>query len=272
MFPLKDENPTRTIPWVTVALVAVNLLVMVWLAMQAPPRQQLEVVRHGFIPARVAQLNDPRLIVDVPLAPTRGPAAVHLPAGFPQGQPAVRMTAEPVQFFSTILTCMFLHGGWLHVLGNMWFLWIFGNNVEDRLGHLLYVVFYLVGGMLATSCHWAYDPTSTVPVIGASGAVATVLGAYAVTWPAAKVRTLIILGFITIVDIPAVVWLGLWLIGQFVDAAFQADLGVAVWAHIGGFVAGALMMPILTFGAPPPGTDWHEENRRLFNPSPIERG
>jgi len=271
MFPLKDENPTRIVPWVTVLLVAVNLLAMVWLAMQPPPDGQLEVIRHGFVPARVAQLSDPNLVVDVPLGPA-GPAAGNLPAGFPPAQAVVRLPARPAQIFASTFTCMFLHGGWLHVLGNMWFLWIFGNNVEERLGHLLYLVFYLVGGMLATSCHWAYDPTSTMPVIGASGAVATVLGAYAVTWPAAKVRTLIFFGFFMIVDIPAVVWLGLWLIGQFVDAAFQADLGVAVWAHIGGFAAGAILMPIITFGAVPADADWHEENRRLFNPSPIERG
>src|SRR3989337_1493039 len=105
---------------------------------------------------------------------------------------------------------MFMHGGWIHLITNMWMLWIFGNNIEDRLGHLLFVAFYLVGGLLATFCHWVTDPNSTMPVVGASGAVAAVLGGYAVTYPTAKVRTLIFLVFIMVVDLPALVVLGLW--------------------------------------------------------------
>jgi membrane associated rhomboid family serine protease len=165
---------------------------------------------------------------------------------------------------------MFLHGGWLHLAGNMWFLWIFGNNVEDRLGSWLYLVFYLVGGILATSCHWAYDPRSVTPVIGASGAVATVLGAYAVTFPTANVRTLVFIGLVTVIDIPAIIWLGLWLGGQLVDAVFVGDLAVAVWAHIGGFAAGAFLMPILTFGMPPHGTSWDDEIKKQFSFPPPE--
>ena len=110
----------------------------------------------------------------------------------------------------------------MHVLGNMWFLWIFGNNVEDRLGPIIYFIFYLVGGCLAMACHWAYDPSSIVPVIGASGAVASILGAYAVTFPKAQVRTLLFLGIVTTFDIPALVWLGLWFGGELVDAVFFA--------------------------------------------------
>ena len=108
------------------------------------------------------------------------------------------------------------------------------------MGHVLYLGFYVVGGLLATTCHWAYDPHSTMPVVGASGAVATILGAYAVTWPKATVSTLIFFGLVTIIEIPALMWLGFWFAGQLVDAFVNRDLGVAVWAHIGGFVGRSL--------------------------------
>jgi membrane associated rhomboid family serine protease len=144
---------------------------------------------------------------------------------------------------------MFLHGGWLHLLGNMWFLWIFGNNVEDRLGSLLFIVLYLVGGLMASAAYWMTDPGSRVPVIGASGAVAAVLGAYAITWPWARVRTLVILIiFITLVDVPAVFFLGIWFVLQVFSGMgsfhHEAGAGVAWWAHIGGFLAGMVLMPL----------------------------
>jgi membrane associated rhomboid family serine protease len=271
LLPLRDDNKGLHTPYVTYALIAANLAVMAWFAICPPEEQRREVAEHGFIPARIAQLTNPRLVVDVPLEPrepvvgrNRRVALDAIPV------PVLRLPAAPMQILSTILTTMFLHGGWIHLAGNMWFLWIFGNNVEDRLGHWLYLVFYLVGGVLATSCHWAYDPHSMTPVIGASGAVATVLGAYAVTFPAASVRTLVFLGLVTVIDIPAIVWLGLWLAGQLVDAMFVGDLAVAVWAHIGGFAAGAFLMPILTFGLPPHGTSWDDEMKRQFTFPPPE--
>ncbi len=161
---------------------------------------------------------------------------------------AIELKPEPRQIWASLLTCMFLHGGWWHLLGNMWFLWIFGDNVEDRLGPLLYLVLYLLGGVIASLSHWVVSPNSTLPVIGASGAVAAVLGAYAITWPGARVRTLVFLViFVTIIDVPALVVLGAWFVGQLVaghQALYHAGTGgVAWWAHVGGFVAGMVLMP-----------------------------
>jgi membrane associated rhomboid family serine protease len=151
---------------------------------------------------------------------------------------------------------MFLHGGWMHLLSNMWFLWLFGNNVEDRLGHVVYLVFYLLGGLAALFCHWLTDPASAVPVIGASGAVAAVLGAYAITFPFARIRTLVfLLVFVTIVDLPALLVLGVWFLGQLLEARaslnLEVDGGVAFMAHVGGFVAGLILMPLLGGTRPP---------------------
>lgn len=244
MLPLKDHNPTSTIPLVTYALVAINTLVMLYLSTLSQTDQQLFSIRHGFIPARVAQLNHPQVPdLEVPLI-----ELVQLPSGR-IGERQVGQVALPnsgVAVAASVLTCMFLHGGWMHLIGNMWFLWIFGNNIEDRLGHLLYLGFYLVGGLIATACHWFYDPASSIPVVGASGAVSTILGAYAVTYPRATVSTLVFFGFITIIEVPAIAWLLIWLGGQLASAFSQSDLGVAVWAHIGGFAAGALLMPVLS--------------------------
>ena len=267
MIPLYDHNPTHGTPFVTLALIAINTVVMFYLATLSPLAQQEVAIEHGFIPARIAQLrNEKPLQVSVK-------EVVLVPNQF--GRPAqqlrdvkkIELPPSRPQIFGSVLTTMFMHGGWMHLIGNMWFLWLFGNNVEDRLGHVLYLVFYLVGGLLATACHWAYDPSSIIPVIGASGAVAAVLGGYAVTWPWAKVTTLLFLGFfITTVEIPALVWLGLWLGGQLLDASFNRDLGVAVWAHIGGFVVGAVVMPMLTYGMRPPGeSDDDDEFDRLLS-------
>ena len=240
MFPLKDENPTRSIPWVTVALVAVNLLAMAWLAMQPPPDGQLEVIRLGFVPARVAQLGDPNLVVDVPLDPA-GPAAGNLPAGFPPAQAVVRLPAQPVQIFASVFTCMFLHGGLMHIVGNMWFLIIFGDNIEDRFGHAPYLVMYLVSGLAASGLQILTDPSSTLPTVGASGAIAGVMGSYFLLYPHARVVTLIPLGIIwQTVLLPAPIFLGIWFVFQIASAAFTEPGmgGVAFWAHVGGFAAG----------------------------------
>ncbi len=267
MIPLHDHNPTERTPFVTWLLIAINTLVMAWLATLSPLEYQKVVLEHGFVPIRVAQLTDPQ-VLEVPL---REVVLVQDRFGRPAQalQVVGQVTLEPSKsaIFGSLLTTMFMHGGWMHLVGNMWFLWIFGNNVEDRLGHFLYLGFYLVGGLLATACHWAYDPQSTMPVVGASGAVSTILGAYAVTWPKARVTTLVFLVVIfTTVEIPALLWLGIWLGGQLIDAGFNRDLGVAVWAHIGGFAAGALLMPILSFAVPPPGSTWNKELKKHFLP------
>ncbi len=242
-FPFHDENPTERTPVVTFGLIGLNVLVFLYVAQLEPTqRRQLNLVR-GFIPARIEQLAEPEPIA-VPFAPASRDA-------FGRGIPAkqVVLPPEPREILLSLFTSMFLHAGLWHLLGNMWFLWLFGNNVEDRLGPVLFTVLYLVGGLLAACCHWLTDPTATTPVIGASGAVAAVLGAYFVTWPWARVHTLVFLFiFITVVSVPAVVVLGVWFLGQLLAGheALQAGQahGVAWWAHVGGFVAGMVLMPL----------------------------
>src|SRR6185436_4142400 len=165
-------------------------------------------------------------------------------------------------------TMMFLHGGWIHLLSNMWTLWIFGPNIEDRLGRIVFPIFYALGGVVAMLAFWLSDPGGHMPVIGASGAVAAVLGAYAVTFPTAKVRTFVFFILFTIIDLPALVLLGLWFLLQLVSGVMGlwgvAMEPVAFWAHIGGFVAGMILMPLLSLGASPPGTDWRKESEEQF--------
>ena len=247
-FPFHDDNPTQRFPWVTVGLIGIN--VFLFLRLQSLPEQkQIErVIHQGFVPARIGSLFSGRpVVVELREERQRHPwrpfwEVVH--------RPVYHLQPNPLEVLSSMFTCMFLHGGWAHLLGNMWFLWLFGNNVEDRLGAKLFIVFYLIGGLLATGVHWLTDPTSTRPVIGASGAISAILGAYAVTWPWARIHTLVFLGFlITRIDLPALVVLGFWFLGQLLEAmqAIQLgiDGGVAWWAHIGGFVAGLFLMPPL---------------------------
>lgn len=262
LLPLRDNNPTLRRPYVTVLLIAVNIVVFIWLLRQPGERQESIVANYGFVPKRIAQLSDPRLKVEVP---------VERQAAAPWGQPGavvrkIQLAAVPEQIYLSAFTAMFLHGGWLHVLGNMWFLWVFGNNVEDRLGHFVFLAFYLIGGLIATLCYAAFDPNGTSPMIGASGAVAAVLGAYAITWPFAKVKTLVFLILIFIWDLPALVVLGFWFLGQLLEAigamhmaANAGEPGIAFWAHVGGFVAGMALMPMLSTGAPPAGQTWRSE-------------
>jgi membrane associated rhomboid family serine protease len=147
-----------------------------------------------------------------------------------------------------VFTSMFLHGGWLHLLGNMLFLWIFGNNVEDRMGRILFLLFYLAGGIAAVAGQTLIDPTSTQPMIGASGAIAAVLGAYLVLFPRARIQSLVFLGFFyQLIEVPAVIVLGFWFVLQVIDglgslgATDEVAANVAFFAHIGGFVAGAVV-------------------------------
>lgn len=266
LLPLRDNNPTLRWPYVTLVLIAVNLIVFIWLLQQPDQRQQLVVAHYGFVPKRIAQLSNPALKVMVP---------VERQAAAPWGQVGavqkIELKAVPEQIYLSAFTAMFLHGGWLHVIGNMWFLWVFGNNVEDRLGHFVFLAFYLVGGLIATLCYAAFEPSSTMPMIGASGAVAAVLGAYAITWPWAKVRTLVFLLIIFIWDLPALVVLGFWFLGELLEAigamhmaANAGEPGVAFWAHVGGFVAGMVLMPMLSTGAPPAGQTWRSEYEAGF--------
>jgi membrane associated rhomboid family serine protease len=255
-FPFRDDNPTVRTPWVTYAVVALNVAALLWLS-HLPDRQQMTAVyRWGFVPARIRQLSDKQPIKVVVSELVQHPL---FGVGV-ERQRTFWLAPDPSRTLLSLLTCMFLHGGWLHLLGNMWFLWLFGNNVEDRLGHLPYLGLYLLGGLTASVSHWVGLPTSTAPVIGASGAVATVLGAYAITWPWARVRTLVfLLFFITVLDVPALLVLGVWFLTQVVNAVQGGGAGVtesvAWWAHVGGFVAGLILMPIFNaaVGGLPPG-------------------
>jgi hypothetical protein len=149
----------------------------------------------------------------------------------------------------TVLTSMFLHGGWLHLVGNMWYLWIFGDNIEDRLGHARFLVFYLLAGVVAAMLHYAFNPASRLPTVGASGAIAGVLGAYVVAFPRARIITLVpFFPFFQVLALPAILVLGLWFVMQFFSGALSLGYGgggVAWWAHIGGFAFGAVAMGLL---------------------------
>ena len=260
--PFHDDNPTRRTPVVTYSLVAMNVLAFLW-TIHLPPKRQQDVILHrGFIPARIAQLLNPK-----PLEVKDRVLIRHRFFGqVPVERKLAVLQPNRKEILLSLLTCMFLHAGWMHLIGNMWFLWLFGNNVEDRLGSPLYLLFYLAGGLLASTFHWLHDPTSTAPVIGASGAVAAVLGAYAITWPWARIHTVVLLiVFITIIDVPALVVLGVWFLLQVLEARQQLQLGiqggVAFWAHIGGFIAGLILMPILgaLIGAEPPSRPTQDE-------------
>jgi membrane associated rhomboid family serine protease len=217
MFPLKDDNPTYRKPYVTIGLIIICVLVFLWQVGSGAEGGHNIVYRYGFIPALLSGLGE--------LPP-------HL-SGFPE--------------YLTSVTSMFLHGGWFHLLGNMMFLWIFGDNIEDVLGHYRFVVFYILSGLGAVLLQYLSDPTSALPMVGASGAIAGVLGAYIVLFPRAKILTLIWFGFfLTTVRIRALWFLGAWFLMQWVSAlSSNADVGVAWWAHIGGFIAGFLVLLIL---------------------------
>jgi hypothetical protein len=251
MFPFADTIPTRHWAVVTYIIVAINLVVLLWLESLPPQQQELVTARWGFVPARIAQLSDPQKVVEVQIGQQAlrwGPKIIVLPR-------VISLPAQPQQILLSSVTCMFLHGGWWHLIGNMWFLLLFGDNIEDRLGHLLYPVFYFLGGLAATTAHWAMDPTSSMPIIGASGAIAAVLGAYAVTFPHARIKALVILiVFVTIIELPAYVflvfWFGIQLFSGLGALGGQMGGGVAWWAHVGGFIVGAAMMPLFSLLAP----------------------
>ncbi|HYK05817.1 MAG TPA: rhomboid family intramembrane serine protease [Thermoanaerobaculia bacterium] len=217
MIPLRDDNPRRTFPFVTYILVGVNVLAFLW-ELSLGQSLQDALFQIAFIPARF-----------------------WLPGNW-------------VPDVLTIIISMFLHGGLLHIGSNMLYLWIFGDNIEDRLGHGKYLVFYLACGFLATYAHAFFSPGSRIPAIGASGAIAGVLGAYLVLYPHARVLTIIpIIIFITIREIPAIFVLGIWFVLQLFSGVGSLGVtdaqdmgGVAYFAHIGGFVAG--MVLIVLFG------------------------
>lgn len=211
--PLYDDNPIGRTPVVTCGLIGVCVFVFLW---QLGQNAHAVAYSYGMIPAVLfgtAELP-PRLAVLPP--------------------------------WMTIFTSMFLHGGWLHLGGNMLFLWIFGNNIEDVLGHLRYLLLYLLSGVAAAMGQAFSDPASTLPMLGASGAIAGVLGAYLLLYPYANVHVLVlVIIFLRIVAVPAWIMLGLWFLAQLVSGLFSNGAGVAFWAHIGGFVTGIALLALL---------------------------
>lgn len=238
MIPLRDENPTIRRPIVTLAIIAA--CIAAYFGPQRGVSDDLEALEfnleYAAIPCEI-QTGEPlsqREIIDTF---GRGDEEACLegedsPSPFPD---------KPV--YLGLLTSMFLHGDLLHLAGNMWVFWIFGNNIEDRLGHVAFTAFYLIGGVVATLAHYVVQPNSTVPVIGASGAIAAIMGAYAVWFPNAPVRTLVLY---VLRDISAKWFLAFWLISQFF---IGSDSGIAWVAHVGGFVFG-LVVGVVVRGTP----------------------
>ncbi|MGQ4810374.1 hypothetical protein NKDENANG_03832 [Candidatus Entotheonellaceae bacterium PAL068K] len=209
MIPLRDTIPSSRFPAVTISIICVNALVFLAEINMGPQALERVFYTWGIVPLR---FTHPRL----------------------------------QENYVTLLSSMFLHGGWMHIVGNMWSLWIFGDNVEDRMGRLGFLLFYLLSGLAAGALHIVTNPGSPVPTVGASGAIAGVMGAYLLLFPHARVVTLIpILFFLQVIEVPAVLFLGFWFITQLFSGTLSltatgAQAGVAWWAHIGGFVVGFL--------------------------------
>jgi len=227
MFPYRDENETLRTPYATYLLIGLNVLV--WILIQgagSPLALARSICDLGLIPGELT------------LSLTPGTA-------FPMGDGLTCLT-DPGRQTAHVFTSMFLHGGWMHVLGNMWFLWIFGNNVEDAMGRLRFVVFYLLTGVAAALTQVVLTPASVVPMVGASGAISGVMGAYIVLYPRVRVFMFVWLGFfVTSIAWPAWMMLGYWLVLQFVSgltAVGREGGGVAFWAHFGGFVGGVILV------------------------------
>ena len=208
MIPLRDTQPSYTFPFVTVAIIALNVLAFLYEFTMDPYEFNFFIAHHGVIPARLQWVD--------------------------------------------VLTSIFLHGGWLHLIGNMWFLWIYGDNVEDILGHAQYLAFYLLCGLAATMVHVLFNADSRVPTIGASGAIAGVMGAYVVKFPHSKITTLVpVVVFITTMEIPAYLILLYWFVIQFFSGvgsmghSHLSQGGVAWFAHIGGFLAGVALILVM---------------------------
>jgi membrane associated rhomboid family serine protease len=234
MFPLHDDIKAEKIPFVNYVIIMI-CSVMFALQLWAGAGNVDVVEQLGMVPARLtAPDGEPVVTPEKVLIET--PLGLQVVDGLRTVSPAA------VPEWLTLITCVFLHGGWLHFLGNMWFLYIFGDNVEDRLGHLAYAALYLGTGLIAGLSHLIVNFDSAAPTIGASGAIAGVMGAYLVMFPHSRVVTLIPLIFLwPVVELPASLFLSFWFLMQFWSGAFASGAeatGVAWWAHIGGFVAG----------------------------------
>jgi membrane associated rhomboid family serine protease len=215
LLPYKDDNPTETFPFITIIIIILNILVF-FLEVISEPNIKDIAYSYGAIPQFILTLR----------------------------------SDQPIHPLLTIYTSMFMHGGVFHLFGNMLYLWIFGNNIEDQLGHLRFIIFYLFCGTVASYSHAIINPDSNIPMIGASGAVSGILGAYMLLFPHAYVHTIIFLGFfITTVKIPALIVIGFWAIIQFINGLISSGIrdvsgGVAWFAHIGGFLTGLIFIKL----------------------------
>lgn len=227
MFPLRDDNPTLRTPYVMFAIIGLNIAC--WALIQgfgsALPLAR-SLCELGLIPGDLLDLVPPG--TEIPLGQNL----------------ACQLEGDGAWF--TLVTHMFLHGGWFHIIGNLWFLWVFGDNVEDSMGPMRFTVFYLLCGLAAAGAQILADPSTTAPMVGASGAIGGVMGGYARLYPHARVQTLLFLGFyVTTLAIPAIGMLGYWFFIQVaggIPALQSAGGGVAFWAHIGGFLAGLILV------------------------------
>jgi membrane associated rhomboid family serine protease len=221
MLPIRDDQPRYSTPWVNYFLIGLNLVIFFFEFMLDPRSLELLIHQFGVVPSHLAL--------------------------FLSGSHRYPLPAIVLPYF----TSLFLHGSWLHVIGNMWFLYIFGDNVEDYLGHFNYLLFYLLTGLIAMGTQVLVNVNSNVPTVGASGAIAGVLGAYFVLYPRARVLTWIFELIFVFLWIPAWIWLGIWFVGNFLSGTATALAvhrqnmgGVAFWAHVGGFISGALMVKL----------------------------
>ena len=214
MIPYKDDNPITTFPFVTILIIALNISVFILGLLSSRDSQEI-VLAYGAIPKDILAFHSDR----------------------------------PVPVVLTIFTSMFMHGGLLHIAGNMLYFWIFGNNIEERLGHFRFVLFYLFCGVIAAYAHALSSPDSGVPMIGASGAISGVLGAYLLLFPTARVHTIVFFGFfVQVIRIPALIVIGFWAIIQFVSGLITQGIlhqgGTAWFAHVGGFLAGLITIKL----------------------------
>jgi membrane associated rhomboid family serine protease len=274
VLPLRDNIPTDRLPVITVLLIAANIAVFIW-QLSFPTDERLEplgpssidqsAIEYGAIPYRITHPGEdqcffgavprggqPRADIVCEGTPELAEAEAFATEARAQGIDARPIPLDQAPWWVTLFTSMFMHGGILHIAGNMLFLWVFGNNVEDSMGRLKFVLFYLLAGLVAVYSQAALDTNATVPTIGASGAVAGVLGGYLLLHPGARVLTLIfIIFFVTFVEIPAVILLGIWFVLQFLPAVGQVatpdvggEGGVAYFAHVGGFVFGLALIKL----------------------------
>lgn len=259
MFPIRDDNPGILTPYATIGLIAANVAAWVFLqGLGTEPALSASVCRLGLIPGELLELV---------------PAGTRLPIG-----PQAACVLGDGGSWHTVITSMFMHGGWFHILGNLWFLWIFGNNVEDAMGSLRFVVFYLLCGLGAAALQVVADPDSAIPMVGASGAIGGVMGAYVLLFPRVNVHLLIFLGFyITTIAVPAIFMLGYWLLLQLVGGFTSLGAeggGVAFWAHVGGFAAGAALVYVFRDAkllARHPNHGWRKQPARTRSFHSIDR-